>query len=360
MSQPARKNLRESRRRHRIRYQDALTVHGLTKILEGTIVEKLIWIAFVAASIAGAFILTQAIWKHYLERKVNAEIEIVEQEELTYPAITICNDLMSRNKYSTEVKSHEDVPLLLKNSVRCGGNNDKCFRGTSYGVKVRLIAADYASTEDALNLVSFHSETGNACFTVKGQKQKVPGNILSIKVYRNRSSISNPWSSVHINSKDEPFFEANPTVYYVTEKDYYFILSRKVLKRLPAPYRSNCKDNSEPNRKFNSAYSVTKCRKQCMLEECIKNCNTVPGMYKQYFPTSTNIGAAQTDTCLEDVLKNTSMQVTCHKNCRTQPCDEELHEATVVHTSSTEERNELQMGFTFPSLSETRITEQAA
>ena len=97
-----------------------------------------------------------------------------------------------------------------------------------------------------------------------------------------------------------------------------------------------------------------------MLEECIKNCNTVPGMYKQYFPTSTNIGAAQTDTCLEDVLKNTSMQVTCHKNCRTQPCDEELHEATVVHTSSTEERNELQMGFTFPSLSETRITEQAA
>ena len=198
-----------------------------------------------------------------------------------------------------------------------------------------------------------------------------------------RSAISNPWSSVHINSKDEPFFEANPTVYYVTEKDYYFILSRKVLNRLPAPYRSNCKDNSEPNRKFNSAYSVTKCRKQCMLEECIKNCNTVPGMYKQYFPTSTNIGAAMTnqmshiniisdinqstnigaaqiDSCLEDVLKNTSMQVACHKNCRTQPCDEELHEATVVHTSSTEERNELQMGFTFPSLSETRITEQAA
>ena len=72
-------------------YQESFTCHGLSRILRGSIWERVLWFLLLMGSLTFIGFLTHYLVAEYFEFKIRTEVRVLDAEEIALPSITLCS-----------------------------------------------------------------------------------------------------------------------------------------------------------------------------------------------------------------------------------------------------------------------------
>lgn len=353
----------EEIREQRKSYAEGLTIHGLARIIDGPRLGRAIWFVLIIASFTIAVLITKQHWDDFLANGSVTNTRLVMEKQIPFPTISVCNyaELNRARLTIGKVKLHTSPSLTRTPSMKkCGQNLSSCLGGYTTLIKVENVSADYTRIEDQNSLVSFDNVTN--CFNVRGYTQTIPSDFLTISLVANRTG--DVWTEVYINPATETFLEATPTVYWTSEGFYHINVNKKAISRLGLPYTDCVEGNGTISQnKFIGNYTVTKCKKGCLLEALFKSCGAIPEMYKKHlrephkFVSTQPVNKTEAEKCLKEIKNSMSIRSSCDTECMLQPCYEENIKMAIDYHWSPDRKNVLEMAFTFPSLLQENVDE---
>ena len=308
--------IKETLEKRKDDYKSSFTIHGLSFLCTGTLIEKIVWAVNMAAVIGFALYMVQRYITRFLAYKVRTKIEFQETPAIILPTIVVC----------------------------LGSINTKleCFKNTTYIYrscrpdKYDLTRAWYYNYTDGTNSTIKYSEViGDNCYIInrKGQlsltgindkldfvfylksrnstSYKLHFYMFSVKEFKNRHAKI-------LLSDDYKELKAGYTKLYI---------SKTVTKRLPYPYNTNC-SNGKPNT-LSSHYSFSSCRMGCLINKWLDKCGSIPDFYQQFVAEdkhlNSNLSHSEMQKCLwERRRRFNPLNCTCPL-----PCSDETYKANV-------------------------------
>ncbi|XP_066933077.1 acid-sensing ion channel 4-A-like [Clytia hemisphaerica] len=327
--QSAEDSAEESISNERQSYAEGLSIHGLSRIVSGKPLSRLIWTVLVISSLTVAILITKEHWDAYLRHDSVTTTTITTQNEIPMPAVTICNygDINRARRHFDGRSPLYSKPALVDLNMRgCGQDLNACMGNNTAIIKVQNVSADYVRWATQNDLVKF-DETTN-CYTISNYVQTVPSDILSVQIVADRTW--DLWTELYINSAEETFLEASSTVYWASEGFYHVNIEKKIIQRLGLPY-TDCVEGagSYAQNKFEGNYTVKKCKKGCLFEKVFEKCGNVPLMYKKHmrephrFDNQTYVSNTDGEACLRSLENDYGVTAECDDVCHLQPCYEE-------------------------------------
>ena len=328
----------------------------MSRIATGGPRSKVVWSLLIITSFIIAIIISKEHWDAFLDHDSQTSTKIVTQEEMALPAITICSweELLVHRRRFTEREPVLPRPELVEfSAMSCARNLTKCRYNRKTFVKVQNVSADYEHKSLQNNLVTFDNTTN--CFTISGEIQTAPSDVLSVRIIAERVRGVNEWSEMYANPPTETFPQASAAVYWASEGFYHVTVEKKIIKRLGLPY-TDCVQGSGTyqQNKFTGNYTVNKCLKGCFFEEVFKGCGAIPIMYKKHlrkpetFENKTEVNETFASSCLYKVEKDYTLTAKCNAQCRLDPCYEEEIKM-ILSQSPIKTENFLELAFTYKS-----------
>ena len=306
---------------------NSLTV-GATKILTGSILERLFWTIILVCMLVYFYISAGDLLMKFNKNRSITNNEIEEVNHLKLPTVTVC-DVISyfcsqiRYKNSSGLKSCHK-PTIDKMVSRFVSSS-QCYKNRAY------------TNKSCEQKASLHHP---GCIIVNPNQiigQESPGRHTRARI-RVTTNGQGLYLYFHSPGQVPSFVERFQHKMVSNYGMHDVIITRKDFNRLPAPYRSNCsakiidESNSFP-------YSKSLCQQTCIAHDMFDTLGTVGKYWGQYLPKfiktrsnqSTNSGYRDEtiSKSIKDFLYN------FHRPCECKHlCKETVYGAKVKQTSS--------------------------
>lgn len=287
-------------------YVNSFTFHGLTRLLTGYKVEKLIWFLCLATGITFATRYTYFNAMKYLHHGIYTSVQVTYTNKIYFPSVTFCE----KNLFYEAYTSFCGKPLEQASSepTWCGKEMK-----TWPSVKIRNETRNDSMTSWSNGLFTVSEcvvDRGNSCGRVKSR------NFKSLKMLNHSCITWNPRGDIDkhkyglglISLKFQPpqWMQHNPEIVAVVHSPGDFFDYTKVMvgtavstiqqrvttkqiqhKRLPFPFPSNCQRSQFPNLvKYFPRYSRGLCMHIAEAKNILRKCGNALDFYKHMLSKS--------------------------------------------------------------------------
>ena len=333
-------------------YVEGFTMHGLTKIFMGNLIEKIFWSVVLVLCMGYVGYFSHQLYTEYKERNVYMNFKWRFVNKFYLPSITVCpweNHENDKGGDLTESFEHRwDVTDVT--GVYCVDGmqyfNESCTNTAKIKGSQTLcdgtLGTDCNSSTVPPNSIyprclTFNMD-GKAAIKLTGSAQPrvhieqidyFAGTKLNVFIHDVNDLLK---SQMPLSRKDAIILD--PGVYKVVIDD------EKVIKRRPYPYPSNCSDGKNGESIFPGPYSLKKCADTCLIRSMMEVCGNVPDVWRSIaaesglHPTKKADEAVRKCILMENVHARLKNQVN-NSHCECQlPCEERLfsHEITSYST----------------------------
>ena len=322
--------LRERTQRLLKGYIDNLTIHGATKILTGSIIERIFW-AVISFGILGYFFYSaNALLFQYLSNEIIVNNESVSVAGVKLPAVTVCDTgsftcsgMLYKNK---SLHASTCDPRKLAASQNQFKKAYWCWEANQLKYTKKCNHTVLQNHPGCLTFNPLQTITQD----VSGRHQKArfvvrPTNNKSVFLFLHNTNEVPSWVNRH--------------QYTITSTGFYnVIIQQRDIKRLQAPFKSKCSFNGNL-KKYGFPYSKSLCQDSCYSRDMIDKCGTVTDLWWQYLPSYKR----EADTkfinksikennkrCLWSFLSGSPNRKPCE--C-ISPCQETMYEAAIKKSS---------------------------
>ena len=252
-------------------YAETFTIHGLAKILTGNKTERLFWTIFEILAISLGIFMTYRYVTKYFRYEVSHNFSRIKTDKPFYPSVTFClpavKDRMEWYHISDCIIPKRYVPDTLSNGIF---NIDFCNVG---------------GVSDGWNdSVRWREDLKGICFTLFPTKmyyQLTETALLNFYVADDLLEIKQVSVTIHDQNIDPLFL--TPQLQIIPYEKYNINLKKKVSKRLPHPFPSNC-TNKTKDHYFPGYYNRRTCLFANRYIESYNKSNTMTSIGELYIP----------------------------------------------------------------------------
>lgn len=263
-------------------YEDSFTVHGLSKIFKGSTVERIVWlIALVGGLACVGFVVNQLVGKYTSKQTFIAiRKEIVHKNY--FPSLTICLERYERDTYCSA-----PVGSDLERFLNCNWkgkypdtyiNMFATFRYTTWrnrDFSVTCVGKEGCGQKEfnpSVIRTTNYSRATCVTWNYDGKYYNTGNKIqLKVKPLRRRKLPVNIEVIIHQHD-DFPFIMDTGIIKLSSTLDYQIRIQKNHIKRLPAPFSSNCSKDLQ-KRIFPGKYSISSCLNTIKCMKALKLCN---------------------------------------------------------------------------------------
>ena len=269
-------------------YHQNFTIHGLSKVFNGTLQEKVFWFVTLISVVTYTIFKCYSLFCEYNSMHTMTDIHIEQLPEIQLPQITFCKEASALCSYTTLKNKSSYYP-------HC-----KVLKVPPFWCSINRKWSKNCNVQQTLH--------GMGCFTVNPNEtvtQRLDG--MDNQLLFAFQNVKKLYIFVH-NGTDQPIYLGE--LYKnlpLTPAVYHMIIKKSAIHRLPEPYESKCV-SSHNKTYFPGAYTRRKCQESCLLEYMYKKCQAVPDPWKPFVPkhlkagnTSTNITQAR--KCIDAVAR---------------------------------------------------------
>ena len=345
-------------------YIDNLSIHGASKILKGSLLERLVWAVILIGALVYFFINANQLLRKVISNETMTNNEISQVDDIKIPSVTVCDTKSFECSSKYKRCEERDIRQMVDNFHK----NISCWKIDGY-------------TQEQCNfkVSSYHL----GCFTLNPTQsitQMSPGRNSKTRFLLKPTDGAGVFVFVHDVDQVPSWMDRYQYKTYAA--GYHdIVVSRRDIQRLPAPYHSNC---STPVVDTSGVfpYSKSLCHQTCIARVMFSECNTVSEHWWQYLPSSLqpdtdsinnnnksnsthstlksigkddgNLEFQAAQKCIDNILYNFNNHCVCPT-----PCKETIYGAKIVHTSTTTD-GFLYMTIYFGKLEISKTTEQPA
>ena len=255
-------------------YATSFTVHGISRIYNGNVVEKIVWSVFVLTAVVGSVIVINNHVQRYLKHEVIQSFTSETTNRAYFPQVTFCLDNLrfkllklhcgvefSKIVNYTECKNDELDCSVPKRKIKGAWSN-----GLFSVIDMRLGNEKYNRSFAANHLDGHERDTKGACVTWHFNKtfyqvlSTVSYSDFSIKLAIAEDLIGKYKKelTVIINEQNVSGIYQRAQLHLVPEFSYDLMLSKTVTYRKEKPFPSNCSNRTNINT-FPGIYNQETC-----------------------------------------------------------------------------------------------------
>ena len=262
------RNKRSLRRKASIKkikgsYTNSLTVHGLSRILTGSRMEKVLWLIALLCVLCIAAYMCNVYFSTYLKHEVQTNRRTDRLIEMPLPAIMICQ----------YIRCYNSKQIVLR----------EYWNGTNWNSRFSLSSNPCAPMDmlrEKQNLSRIHVNDQCSLVNPKGDlTQKHIDIPVSFKLISRKSgayiSIGDPKTLAALTA---PFID----IFHLVDNaciGIRFLLKQTAYKRVP---ESNCSNGEGTVNYFSDIYSRKACIQSCYLTNMLNNCGAVIDTWEKY------------------------------------------------------------------------------
>ena len=256
-------------------YTEGFSIHGLTKIFLGHSVEKIIWFALLVSCLVFVGRETYYFYEEYKRYDIRTEVRMTTEENITLPAITICN--------------HFNKMQIIEQDV--------CWKNGT--VSFNMPGAPCNQTKPLISFVPAaqlkHDIIGHplypSCMIINSRsKMMLLADVERMQfAFDLRKLPVGTILQMYIHDPDDISFPLNlkfgsPTATIKKEGTYKVLIeNRRIFQRLKYPYPSNCSEGTIQENALGGNYSMNKCTDTCIMIHQRNECGTTLDHWKHYF-----------------------------------------------------------------------------
>ena len=286
-------------------YRENFTMHGLSKIFNGVLWEKLLWLAALLACLGVIFHFTQGFYKEYLRYDIRTEIRMKTSRSLLLPAITICKP----DEFIDFVVCYKNKSLV--DGSPCSSKNtliDEVYRHT------RSYVTPHKMFPNCVILNHFNNLKAHQYIRIRPNGYPIMvgfnKNVQLVKVYIHDQS------DVALMDYEHFHIKQNYSL-YIDFSD------KQIFTRLPSPHPSNCSHGQYDDSILPPPYTINKCIYTCWFRKMISQCGAVPQHVHDYAPSikkllpkTQNRSDSDVRQCLVEAYHNASSRICyCRVSC---------------------------------------------
>ena len=281
-------------------YKDNFSVHGLTKIFTGHIVEQIIWFVLLLFCLIFVGSASYYFYGEYKSYDVRTEVRMTTEEVMDFPVMTICE------------KGPRDLiqEVCWKNKT-IGQTTAKCSQ--------RKPLIDFVAKKDQYVMDVRSHPLFPSCILVNSNSK-----LSSLTPWYTRGiAIQSGFGSeklyLYVHTIDDISFPLQQSFNKATGilrpgiQDIDFI-HKRIFTRLQKPYPSNCTRGSSTENVFDGEYSLNKCRDTCTLLYQMEHCNTTIDQWKRHVTNKTKLLKKPINEC--NVTGNGEQKDLCERKTR--------------------------------------------
>ena len=279
-------------------YVDNLTVHGATNIFSGSIIQRIFW----GVTLTGVFIyfliLARDLFMQYTSNSSITNTQIIKLKKIKLPSVTVCDRLI----FACGLSWYKNNSVL----GWCKNKNLSKIVETFYKkvYYVKLTRTGWIPTKDNIEISDSHP----GCLVINPKQ-----NLTQDSPWRNERTSFHLYNMKSVSlfihgAKEVPSWTDRFTNRIQNSGKYNVVLTRRDVKRLPAPYQGNC---STPviSSLLNFPHSETLCQQYQTAMYILKKCGTVGDNLWKYLPSSLrNIESSNNTEKNRDCVKSFMFQ----------------------------------------------------
>ena len=282
---------------------DSITIHGLPRVFSSrSWISKTCWsVVFISACVILSYALYGRVLT-YQEKKTLVKIEKTRGKQMNYPVMHICDTDMPADAASMDLKE------FPKNCTQDSGNGTK--RPTKLfldGCKMFMHEVNFSCEYDFRTKCQFPKHFTPAkhyyqCFTFNKdgsliQSMSERNNGVNLLIFKN-STKAEQFSyglSPLKEMKRGLVIQVNPPgehMGYSSEKVIYLVpgfrteisLKKKVFRRLPKPFQSQCTSKTSIKQIIGGIYTEKNCLSSCLFNTIYETCGDVIQEARGFMP----------------------------------------------------------------------------
>ena len=335
----------------------SLTIHGVSRINSAeTKTARVIWLLLWVSALMFLIYMAGAVTFKYLKYEVYINVDIQTKDKMILPAMTFCNT----NFYKPELYENDTAPVLEKFPQNCSHfnrsdfKNDMNFKFFWYACRVFLgnykgnSAAVSRSMPSYFKFPTHWSLTPHIypCFTLNRESKLVQytegenGGLQMMMYYEEEvpKVFQYPTHEILVDKRQGMFviihdpkqgYPGDEGIILTPGHHTHINIKKKIIKRLPSPYKSHCRRDDEP--RIESIYpgrnTLQNCLMSCFWVDLYKKCQAAfienrAFMSKEKYPGIANYSDPNFWKCV-----NKSISRGKHAKCDCRyPCEEEVYE----------------------------------
>ena len=330
-------------------YVASFTMHGLTRIFTGTRTESIFWAVLLLCGISTSIVIVYGLIMKYLQHHIYTEIRSQVSTRNIFPSVTICDNQFPMRyftycgagpyNYSSHciyLKKDNEKRSNLRNSSKIGEWFNGIFNVTlcwTWGNK--WCASEY--------FFKSLSHFNNTCFTFNwnGTLHDVYGHVSIEFEILSGKGIDTSYIAAIIHDPRIKEIDLTNALYFERSKSYNLRITKSMIKRLPAPFPSNC-TFGKPLDIFPGKYTRRSCLESQNYIEMYKTCGDIYDYHKSYIHHDILMHYKRNKSIYEmlNCFERFSRRETSEADNCPFPCEElEYNVATTFH-----ERNKKQCG----------------
>ena len=345
------------------RYVDSFTMHGLHHIINGTIVEKVLWTIKLTAAIIFACYLSKDLLMTYFNYGTNTVISMESKSELQLPKVSIHS---ARLLLTGETNVFADCSSKWSKSY----DKNECDALASTNICKLL---DYSSKKHyPKDSYEVDSEQGDVtCHSYmeinKNGNFYQTGTVSAMRHTMHTNLSQNPLFLWISSPGDGPNLPSTFNTFRIDlYGDYHFSLAKTTINRLPAPYSKppcvmqNSSSAYEGNL-FRGDYSLENCWYTSYLKAIMQTCRTIHYFYRDWLRDKgilkqildRNVSAM--NQCVNEKESDwNKVHAKCSSFCRSA-CTETTYNLKQKYIPNTQAPTRIRLFFYYPNLKETII-----
>ena len=322
-------------------YINSFTVHGLTRVLVGSKIESIIWLLILTSAITlSAFVIRQKV-KKYLTFEVNSIVRQNVKNDYYFPSVVICEKTLLMNAYFAFC----GVPILVSTPRNCSNVKPYTSETTlvegvfwSNGIFNVTVCRSW-DNQNCLNGKYFKSVNrhNNSCieFNYDGTFSDIYRHV-TITFDFHKPSFKSSETRIVLVASDPRIHEIDMTrlINIMPWQFYNIVLEKTFIKRLPAPYPSNCSEEKTYDI-FPGKYARRQCVESYSYSNIYQKCGATFDYHQQYlnkqFLNKYNVKNKSSEDLRNCIARETIKKQKDYPTCNF-PCNE-MDLNSVTHTS---------------------------
>lgn len=273
-------------------YVQSFTIHGLTRSVKGKKIESVFWTTMLMVGLLSVFVVIYGLFKKYNSHAVYTEVKSEITDKNYFPAISFCEKTLLRQAYF----SYCGYPLSHYRNKTV----PTCQNFTPFKEPPNIGNMSWAT--EMFRITDCFSWGGKFCDNAKYFRSKVSVNSSCI-TWNYNGDFHDAYSHVTIGLEfhkpvtlkhevelfviphDHRILEIDPTKKVEIDPDhkYEIKIDKTFIKRLPAPFPSNCTNDDHGNL-FPGKYTRFSCIESHNYVDMYKTCGDVFDYHKPFIP----------------------------------------------------------------------------
>lgn len=274
-------------------YARTFTVHGLTKVVKGTRFESFFWSMILVSGISLCLVVLHGLVTKYQARAIYTEITSHITERNYFPSLTICEKNLLIDSYyaycNKPLRFHNmsDVKYCRRKNDAIPANITETKNTWSNGLFTVIWCKTFKGDCSNKKYIKSHSLLNHSCITWNYNGDLYDIHSLALLRFEFEAppylGLSQP--EIILIPHDSRIHEVDLTAKINVDplNKYEIKLDKTIVKRLPAPFPSNCTDTQGYNI-FPGKYSRHTCLESHSYTNMFKTCGDVPDYIQRFLP----------------------------------------------------------------------------